>query len=752
MSALFLQPRPADTNSTRQKAPAPPLAGMQFAGDCIFQSNTLVGCYLVSITLTYFLILYLYNPTLFYNPIGELDSFVYVGYGLYYAYPDFLDWYYKVSRVPWDLLEFIARHIFRPEPAAFFLQFASFSLMSISVFSFFRRLISRSHALLLAVTSIFFPLFHSNGGADYHNTIAGPLYFLMLALLAISIVERSLPFAGWAGGAAALALHTNPLIALLGPGLALHCFVCSWSRRRNAAFILSALGISFVGFAAATLGLAVICAAFGRNFLFFMPQLNFLLGVASDNPWWRPFSWDWFAASKTNAYLIGIFVVCLVELATLAARRQIRDQQVAASAYVGYAMSYLVAVALQFKGQTILQSDYMAYAFVAATFVPIGYVMERYLPSASNGGRAFLLVMFPITCAVVFFGSGMIYASLGFSSLAPVTVVFALAGLYVALIALRPTRLNLIVVLLPTLIAALVPPYSFDACRAVAHLNVFISDASTFATRIAGNPQRVRVFADSDELMTKPCFNGLKVLRLTWSFMAVGHPFVGDPNDSRRVDQLTLGEFAHVVMDKAILALLAVQDATKDRLLTTAAKLGIELQLADHFDDSVSGVKLYFFTARPETARTRSLSLDPLRLDARNRGALGLASAGAPQPSTQGVAFSSATKPWAPIGRMSLFAGCIEGGGWVVVDIRVTHGTVGIEVENVAGDGTLARTSVAPSNDVQTMFLRVDSFVAAGDFVVENWDNGSAAEGAVQAVRIAVDDGQPHAACDRAGK
>ena len=59
------------------------------------------------------------------------------------------------------------------------------------------------------------------GRADYHNTISGPLYFFMLAMLTSLIAERSLLLAAWAGVAAALALHTNPLIALLGPGLAL---------------------------------------------------------------------------------------------------------------------------------------------------------------------------------------------------------------------------------------------------------------------------------------------------------------------------------------------------------------------------------------------------------------------------------------------------------------------------------------------------------------------------------------------------
>ena len=597
MVAWSLESRRSDASRKGQKVGSRRWSRWQFAGDFELQSNAVIGCYLVSVTFAYFLFLYLYNPTLFYNPIGWLDPFVYVGYGLYYGYSDFSDWYYKASRLPWNFLEFTARHIFRPQAAAFFLQFASFSLMSISVFLYFRRLISQSNALLLAVVSIFFPLFPASGGADYHNTIAAPLYFLMLALFAVSIAERSLIFAGWGGAAAALTLHTLPLIALLGPGLALHWLVCCWSHKRT--FIFGALGVSVVGFAAATIGLGVISAAFGRNFFFFMPQLNFVLWIGNNNPWWRPFSLDWLAASKSNAYLVGIFVICLVELVILTARRRLRDERVAASAYAGYVVSYLLAVALEFKGQTILQADYMALMLVVATFLPIGYLMERYLPPLSSRGRTLLVVIFPTACAVLLFGSGSIYASLKLYMLAPFTVaVLALAGVYIVLIVFSTTRLNLAVVLLPMLIAALIPDlgsYKYDACRSTERLNVFISDASTFLTGVAGDPQLVHLFADPNESMTRPCFRDLRVFELGLSLMEVGHSFIGDPFHPKRFDELTINDFSDLVTEKGILALLAVQDETKDRLLTTAEKVGLDLQLVGLLPDSSSGVKLYLF-------------------------------------------------------------------------------------------------------------------------------------------------------------
>ena len=55
-------------------------------------------------------------------------------------------------------------------------------------------LFRRDVAVALAMLSVFFPFFHANGGADYHNTIAAPLFFLSAAIMfgAIPIAWRVL--------------------------------------------------------------------------------------------------------------------------------------------------------------------------------------------------------------------------------------------------------------------------------------------------------------------------------------------------------------------------------------------------------------------------------------------------------------------------------------------------------------------------------------------------------------------------------
>ena len=96
---------------------------------------------------------------------------------------------------------------------------------------------------------------------------------------------------------------------------------------------------------------------------------------------------------------------------------------------------------------------------------------------------------------------------------------------------------------------------------------------------------------------------------------------------------------------------------------------------------------------------------------------------------------------------MPLLAGCLAGGGWVAVDVLVTHGAIGIGVLNREGSGLLVGGSAASSENIQTVFLRLNSFAASGDLVLRNWMTSSTA-GVLKAVHIAAEDGSKPVACD----
>jgi hypothetical protein len=118
------------------------------------------------------------------------------------------------------------------------------------------------------------------------------------------------------------------------------------------------------------------------------------------------------------------------------------------------------------------------------------------------------------------------------------------------------------------------------------------------------------------------------------------------------------------------------------------------------------------------------------------------------QPSASGVAFRSLPQAWIYVGRMPLNAGCIDGGGWIAADIHVKQGKVGVGVLSRKGDDFVVIGSAAASDNVQTIFLRLDSFAAAGDLVLRNWDEKASSEGILEGVRIATEDEPTPAACD----
>src|SRR5262245_60592632 len=124
-----------------------------------------------------------FNSNMFYNPIGWLDPYTHIGIGLYYNDPIFWDRYYKISRVPWNTLQFVVRHLFATAVSGPVLQLICAVGTALSLYGASRCLFRREVALALGIVSVFFPFFHANGGADYNNAAAAPLYFLTWALM-----------------------------------------------------------------------------------------------------------------------------------------------------------------------------------------------------------------------------------------------------------------------------------------------------------------------------------------------------------------------------------------------------------------------------------------------------------------------------------------------------------------------------------------------------------------------------------------
>jgi hypothetical protein len=103
--------------------------------------------------------------------------------------------------------------------------------------------------------------------------------------------------------------------------------------------------------------------------------------------------------------------------------------------------------------------------------------------------------------------------------------------------------------------------------------------------------------------------------------------------------------------------------------------------------------------------------------------------------------------PWAYIGKLDLEAACIASGGWVAIDLRVNKGQIGVGVLNRGEDNFLVRRFIAPRDDVQSVYLPVESYHEAGGFIVQNGERAAESEVEIRSVKLARSESEAPALC-----
>lgn len=322
------------------------------------------------------------NQDWLFTPIGYLDSWYNVGYFLHYADAQFLNWYYKISRLGWIIPGYVAYAVFNPLIANYVLHIGALVLSALALFSALRRLFSTRVGFVAAALLIVHVPFHGSGGWDYQTTPAGAYYLIAFALLTHAAYERArlrLLFA--AGMFAAATIHANVLVINLMPVLAVHFFTVTRLRRQEP---LTLRAVAVTGLAALagavvlTLALATINKLVGRDFNFMRVMFDFVSSFVADpsqqKSWWLPWSTRWLLSPAYLDYLgvpIAMLAACLA--APLLARWRRWPVDAMALSLIG---QYLLAVAIwcawQTLGHTALQPRYFAHPLISVMFCAVG--------------------------------------------------------------------------------------------------------------------------------------------------------------------------------------------------------------------------------------------------------------------------------------------------------------------------------------------------------------------------------------------
>jgi hypothetical protein len=386
----------------------------------------------------------LINDSWLYTEIAWLDPWYNIAYFLHYSDPNFLNWYYKIARLPWIIPGYLAYSVFTPVVANYILHMGALILSALALYSGLRRLFGVDVAFLTAALLTVYVPFHGSGGWDYQTTPSGAYYLLTFAILTHAALAREkrswlLFLSGVTYGAT---VHANVIFINMAPILALHFLTTLIARRSEKPSwreIVRYVLLAALGILAVTVVLGLINLAVGRDFIFFKVLFNFVVSYVADTSheksWWIPWSDLWFVTPKAFSYLAIPFCIGLLGLGVLAvaASMRFRFDAVALSLVAQYVFVALMWVFWQSVGHTALTPSYFAYPLIPPMFCAIG-------------GMAALLAKRPC-------GSRGRY---GIYAIVVVAVAGPLAlGAFADTLAPRPV-LNFILILGPTLAAMLI--------------------------------------------------------------------------------------------------------------------------------------------------------------------------------------------------------------------------------------------------------------------------------------------------------
>ena len=499
------------------------------------QNNRISFLDIIIITLVP-LTLLLLNQNWIYARYYSIDEWMYVGYGYHYPDPTFYATNYKISRLPWVLLEALVRGSFPSLVSSWMLAFGVLALGNIALYFALKIPFGRLPALFAGIFMAGQTFMHANGGPDYHNTLAGAFYCLSMFLCA-RCARQGLPLRDlvFFGAALALTVHTNPVFINLAPILLVQYLLSYRVNHLKFPPFIPALFLGTVGAVAVTLLLGVINFSFGRQFLFFSEQLKLVSDFIADSSlqkvWWEPWSSYWFL----NFPYMGIFfagtLLSIVILAIAAPLRSASSHYAYASIFsAAYLCAVLIWVFWQSIGQTAFEPSYFAF--------PLGFPLAGAVAAAAATVVKPVVRPIPVTIAMLVFAAltiaGIHYADLvsvhfltyfswpmGVRAAVAFTIAFALLVLVRRSLWFAPAAVLLLCTGNALAVYDLLP-YTATKCLKYRDAYELILDASSALRKTHLSGTKIFMFAEPGEGITPGADCDRSQITLGWLQAAIG--------------------------------------------------------------------------------------------------------------------------------------------------------------------------------------------------------------------------------------
>ncbi len=256
------------------------------------------------------IILALVNQEWMFTRVGEDDPWWYISLGyFYYKDPLLASNYYRISRVPWILIESLIRNLFTPITAEILLTLMFIIPGSIGFYLLVSKFFNKEIGFISAALLSTYSYYMVSRSPDYHN--AAGSFFLIWSLYFITLAVQSESRHRWwffvFGAAYALAVHSEFFVLGCFPAMVLQFIILNWTGKKRP--ILEAVLFGLLGFFSITglLGFAALLS--GRSFFFFMNQLrqvtNYSGGIYS---FYKSGNLDWPLQAKHLALPVAVFL------------------------------------------------------------------------------------------------------------------------------------------------------------------------------------------------------------------------------------------------------------------------------------------------------------------------------------------------------------------------------------------------------------------------------------------------------------
>jgi hypothetical protein len=704
----------------------------------------------LTIVLLPFVLLAINDNWVFSKPVW-IDRWIYSGFHLHL--PEFLRAFgntYYASRLPWTAAGWVLHSVFDDATALCVLHFAVFYLAVFSLYAAVRAIFANNAAAgaaaLLMGTHTYFLM---AVGWDYVDGASLACMLAGFAALAGAAIMPHWRLAAFLWGVSVCAMVSMYILLVLLVPVQIGLFLLL-NRFRGKRSNLAATALFVAGGLVAMLLLGLINWLFGGPFHYWMGQINSLLGVANNRSKWEVPFVDW--ASSAPWLFVAVcsfaFSFAYVLLHFKSVSKKMHSGQSVADTEVSLFLCCLADVAasliyagLQADRFYVLQMDYNADALLPFAYLTIGGALAAMIKASGRPSRQ--LGFLSVVAAIVV--GPWILATLGY--------IFPRASLFDGLAA----EIGWVAMGSALLLLVVQKSYRlWGAVLAIAFFSIVNLGAPSHGLDYPPDPAyKLKTLAVYDASRSVSHFNPDARARFWFN--------ENDPQAALLRDVVSSYLYAYRLVNDQFPSLIAADGRTK------SVEPGQRIILLTSTDEDVVALAnaavanqnlLFEQVARVEIRRAgvafhiivTDVKISPAILaSARllSSETIKLASAGAfLQRDPSGIAFRSVSAPWSYVGRMPLFANCLAGGGWVAADINVTHGIASVGVLNRNGDAIIDSGLVSSRSEIQTIFLRLDSFAAAGDFILRNGNESSFSEGVLGEVRIASADGQTPPACD----